>query len=146
MSLDEVAEKALEIDAERVVIVDRWQSGTCKIEFFYLVADGLTSVSPILFVADVRLQREIAQSRLEPNHSLVITQPASDSTQLADSLARFFDIPVMPEKEAESNFQAAIHISRNAKGRVQMTFIQLPQKLEIGPRITVGRVEWEKAE
>ena len=147
MSTNDLAEKALETNADRAVIVDRWERGIGKIEFFQLSSEGLASVPPILFIVDVRLQREIAQTRLKPIHSLAMIQPTptSNSVQLADALAEFFNVPTLSEKEATSNHQAAIHISRNAKERVQVTFTQLPNMVEVGPRMTLGRVEWEKA-
>jgi transketolase N-terminal domain/subunit len=71
--------------------------------------------------------------------------PTSNSVQLADALAEFFNVPTLSEKEAAFNYQAAIRISGNAKERVQVTFTQLPNMVEVGPRMTLGRVEWEKA-
>lgn len=144
MSKNDLAEKALETNADRAVVVDRWERGIGKIEFFQVSSEGLTSVPPVLFIADVRLQREIAQTRLKPINSLAMIQPTSNSAQLADALAEFFNVPTLPEKKATSNHQAAIHISRNAKERVQVTFTQLPNMVEVGPRMTLGRLEWEK--
>ena len=147
MSMNDLAEKALETNADRAVIIDRWERGIGRIEFFQVSSGHLTSVPPILFIADVKLQREIAQTRLKPIHSLVMTQPTStsNSVQLADALTKFFSVPTLSEKKAASNYQAAIRISRNAKERVQVTFTQLPNMVEVGPRMTLGRVEWERA-
>ena len=141
MSLDEVAEKALEHDANRTVIVDRWQRGFSKIEFFHVVASGLVHVPPILYVAGIRLQREFAFARLKPVHSMVIIRPATNLMEIADSLSKFFNLPVSLEKEALSKYPVAMRISHDATRRVQITFMLLPQKVEVGPRITMRRVE-----
>jgi len=140
MSMDEVAEKALECGADRVFIVDRWQGGPGKIEFFHIGAVGLVPVSPILYVAGIRLQREFAPTKLNPVHSLVITQSIDNSMQVADFLSKFFNLPVLIENEALSKYEVAMRVSHDATGQVQITFMLLPQKIEIGPRITLG--EW----
>jgi len=143
MSMDEVAEEALEQGADRVIIVDRWQGGLGKIEFFHIGALGLTSFSPSLYLAGIRLQREFQPAKLKPLHSLVITQSDDDSLRMADTLSKFLNIPVLPEKEALLKYQVAMHISSDAKRRVQITFMLLPQKVEIGPRITLSPVMWK---
>ncbi|MFQ5836261.1 MAG: Brix domain containing protein, partial [Candidatus Bathyarchaeia archaeon] len=58
LSLDGIAEKALEFNADRVVIVDRWKGGPGKIEFFKIGQEGLVPVPPIMYVASIKLQRE----------------------------------------------------------------------------------------
>jgi len=49
----------------------------------------------------------------------------------------------LPEKEALSKYQVIMRVSKDAAERVQITFILLPQNVEIGPRITMRRVEWK---
>jgi len=143
MSMDEVAEKALEHGADRVVVVDRWQGEPSKIEFFHIGASGLVHVPPSLYIAGIRLQREFAPTRLKRFHSLVITQSLGNSLEIVDSLSKFFNLPVLPEKEASSQYPVAMRVSKDAAERVQITFILLPQNVEIGPRITMRRVEWK---
>jgi len=144
MSMDEVAEKALEYGADRVVIVDRWHGGPGKIEFFHIGRSGLVPAPPILCVAGIRLQREFAQTWSKPVHSLVVTQSDGYFAEIADSLSKFFGVPVSLEKEALPKYQVAMHISQNATKRAQITFILLPQKVEIGPRITLWQVVREQ--
>jgi len=139
MSMDEVAEKAFEQSADRVIIVDRWQGGPGKIEFFHIGSRGLVPAPPSLYVVGIKLQREFAPLRLKPVHSLVITHSSENSMEIADSLSKFFNLPVLTEKETLSKYQIAMRISRDASGRVQITFMQLPQNVEIGPRITLRR-------
>jgi len=143
MSMDEVAEKALEHNADRVVIINRWHGGPGRIEFFRIGVSGLVHVPPILYVAGIRLQREFALVKLKSALSLVITQSNENSIKIVDSSSKFFNLPVMIEKEVLSKHQVAMHISYDASGRVQITFMLLPQKVEIGPRITLSRVKWE---
>jgi len=100
----------------------------------------LLSVPPILYIAGIRLQRDFAAKRLKPIHSVVITKSVGDSLEIADSLSEIFSIPVLSEKEALAKYPVAMHVSRDATRRVQITFMLLPQKVEIGPRITLRRV------
>lgn len=144
MSMDEVAEKALEHNADRVLIINRWQGGPGKIEFFHVGTFGLVPVPPIIYIAGIKLQREFAPAKLKPTHSLAITQSVQNSMEIVDSLSKFFNLPVLLEREALSHYQVAMHISHDATRRIQITFMLLPQKIEIGPRITMRRVEWNK--
>ncbi|RLI44046.1 Brix domain containing protein, partial [Candidatus Bathyarchaeota archaeon] len=47
LSLDGVAERAIEFDADRVVIINRWKGGPGKIELFEVGQEGLVLVPPI---------------------------------------------------------------------------------------------------
>jgi len=143
MSLDEIAEKALEQGADKVIIIDRWEGGPGKIQFFCIGESGLVRFPPILYVVGIRLQREFALTRLKPVHSLAITSTVDNSMQLADSLSKFLNFPLLIENETLLKYQVAMYISKDATRRVQTTFMLLPQKLEVGPRITIRRVEWE---
>jgi len=143
MSMDEVAEKALEYNADRAFIVDRWQGGPGKIEFFHVGVEGLVPVPPILYIAGICLQREFAPAKLKPVHSLAITHSTLNFMEIVDALSKFFNLPVLLEKEALSDYQVAMHISHDATRRVQITFMLLPQNVEIGPRITIRQMEWE---
>jgi len=139
MSVDEVAEKAIEQGANHVVIVDRWQGGPGKIEFYRIGSEGLVLIPPILHVAGIRLRRELTPTKMKPVRSLVITQSDGGSNEIAESLSKFLNIPVVFENEELPNHQTAMNIAQDAAGQSQITFILLPQKVEIGPRITLRR-------
>jgi len=143
MSTNQVAEKALEHGADRVVLVDRWQGGPGKIEFFLMGASGLVPVPLSLFIVGIRLQREFAPIRLKPFNSLVIMKPVNNLMEIADSLSKFFKVPVLSENEALAKYPVAMHVSLDSTRRVQITFMLLSQKVEIGPRITLRRAAWE---
>jgi rRNA maturation protein Rpf1 len=137
MSMNQLAETALEHSSDHVIIVERWQGNPDKIEFFSTGSTGLIPVSPILYIASIRLQREFATKKLNPTHSVVITKPVDMSLEVADSLSKIFNLPMLPETEASAKYSVAMHVSCDANRRVQITFMQLPQKMEVGPRITL---------
>ncbi|KPV64305.1 MAG: putative Brix domain-containing ribosomal biogenesis protein [Candidatus Bathyarchaeota archaeon BA2] len=145
LNLDGIAERALELKADRVIVVDRWKGGPGKINLFRVEAAGLTSVHPLMYVAGIRLQREI-EAEAKAVRSLVVTTAPKNSpevTKIAENLSNFLNFPLSSIDEAASKYQASMHVSHNASGRIQITFMLLPQMVETGPRIIISRVVWE---
>jgi len=145
LSLDGVAEKALELQADRIVIIDRWKEGFANIRFFRAGIHGLTPFPPLINIASVRLRREF-EAKTKPIKSLAITMPSRDSSlvkRLAHSIGDFFGIPVFVGKDSVSNFSAVMRISSSALDRLQITFV-LPALIEVGPRINVSKVVWDE--
>jgi len=148
LSLNGVAEKALEYTAEKVVIVDRWQGGPGKIELFKVSPEGLMPVPPIILVSGMRLRREFGEGKSRWVGSLAVTAPLNSQKrvfEVAEALSSFFSIPLLSMDEAVFRCDAAMHFSLDSKGRVQFTFLLLPRNVEIGPRITVSNTVWETA-
>jgi len=145
LSLDGIAEKALELNADRVIVVDRWKGGPGKIELFRVEPAGLTPVIPLMYVAGIRLQREFEAKTKAVRSLAVTTAPENppEITKIAENLSNFLNFPLSSIDEAASKYQASMHVLRNASGRIQITFMLLPQMVEIGPRITISRVVWE---
>jgi len=145
LSLDGIAERALELNADRVIVVDRWKGGPGKIELFRVESAGLTPVPPLMYVAGIKLQREFEAGTKVLRSMAVTTAPENPSevTKIAENLSNFLNFPIFSIDEAASKFQASMHVSYNASGRIQITFMLLPQMVEIGPRITISRVVWE---
>jgi len=145
LSLDGIAEKALELNADRVIVVDRWKGGPGKIELFRVEPAGLTHVPPLMNVAGIRLQREFETETKTVRSLAVTTAPENppEITKIAENLSNFLNFPMSSIDGAASRFQASVHVSYNASGRIQITFLLLPQMVEIGPRITISSVVWE---
>jgi rRNA maturation protein Rpf1 len=140
-----VAERALELNADRVVVIDRWKGGPGTIKLFRVKPTGLTPVPPLMYVAGIKLQREI-EAETKAVRSLVVTtapESSSEVTRIAENLSNFLNFPLASIDEASSKYQASMHVSRDALGRIQVTFMLLPQMVEIGPRITMSHVMWE---
>ena len=142
LNLDGIVEKALEVDADRVVVVDRWKGGPGKIQFFLVKEITLTPVPPIIYVRGIKLRREF-EIKTRPTRSFVITTSAENSfhvEKVAEFLARFFNISMLPIQQAASRYSASMHISTNALSRTIITFVLLPEFKEIGPRISAARL------
>ena len=144
LSLDGVAEKALELHADHVVIIDRSKEGFANIRFLRMSISGLTPFPPVINIASVRFRREF-EARTKRINSLAITMPSENSStakKLAHSIGDFFDIQVIMRQERISNFSASMRISSDALNRLQITFLLLPSLVEVGPRINVAKVVW----
>jgi len=145
MNLEGIAEKAMELDANGVIIINRWKGGPGKIEFFQVGQEGLTPVPPLIYVRGVRLRREF-EAKARPFRSLTITMPPKSPTEIvrtAESLANFLNIPISSTSEVSSKFQASMHIFSNISHFAQITFLLLPETMEVGPRLTLSHVVWE---
>jgi len=145
LNLDGIAEKALELDTDRVMIVDQLKGEPGKIGLFQVGPEGLTPVPPLICVASVKLQREFG-AKVKPARSLIITTTpgeACDVLKVADSLSSFLDVPRLSMDEAVSKYPVSMHVSSSALHRIQVTFMLLPEVIEVGPRITVSSVVWE---
>jgi U3 small nucleolar ribonucleoprotein protein IMP4 len=147
LSLDGIVEKTLELNANQVIIVDRWKDGPGKIEFFKVGQEGLVPVPPIMYVSRIKLRREFDKVKTKPVRSLTITTSSENSNEIlriARSLSNFLNVPLSQMDKTVSKFKISMHISTNDLHRTQVTFMLcLPENVEIGPRITLSHVAWE---
>jgi len=145
LNLNGIAERALEFNADRVVIVDRWKGGPGKMELFQTGPAGLIPVSPLMYIAGIQLQREF-KVKTKSIRSLTLTTPPEKNHQvakIAECLSNFLNISMSSMNEAVSEYSAAMHISLNASHHAQITFMLLPETVEVGPRVTLSHVVWE---
>jgi len=143
MSTDEVAEKALELDAMKVVIVDRGHAGSGTIKFFKVDESGLVSIPPIIHVSSITLTRELGASRGKPAVSLV-TSPSETSkeiSRLAGALSKFFNIPILLTSKPFEVGSTVMTVSCDKTDRIVATFVS-ESSGEVGPRIVVSSMEW----
>jgi rRNA maturation protein Rpf1 len=145
LNLDGVAEKAVELNANRIVVIDRWKAGPGKIKLFRIEQIGLAPVPPLMYVSGVRLLREF-EAKPERVQSLVVTMDPKNPTEtirVAEQLSDFFSLPMLSIDEAATKYQTSMHVSLDSSRRTQITFMFLPHTVEIGPRIILSKVVWE---
>ena len=145
LNLDGIAERAVELDADRIVVIDRWKGGPGKIKLFRIEQTGLFSVPPLIYVAGIRLQREF-EAKTKHVRSLVVTTDSEkppETIRIAERFSDFFNLPKLSIDEAATKYQASMHVSLNASYHTQITFTLLPQMVEIGPRITLSKLVWD---
>jgi U3 small nucleolar ribonucleoprotein protein IMP4 len=144
MSLDGVAEKAIEVDADRVVVVDRWHGGPGKISLFQISSNGLTPVPPLMLIKSINLRRELNEARRGSKSSVItLDSKNSELTRIAAHLSTFFGLPVLPLDEASKNYRASMHFSFDSSRHIQITFTSLGRMVEIGPRVTFSKLVWD---
>jgi len=146
LNLDGIAEKALEFKADRVIIVDRWKGGPGEIKLFQVGPEGVILVPPLIFVRSIQLQKELEGVRSKPVRSLTIIASHEKSphvAKIAESLSSFLNVPTTTTDVEASRYEAAMRVSSGASVQIQITFMLLPQAIEIGPRITISHVVWE---
>ncbi len=142
MSADEVAEKALECEADRTVIVDRRHGGPGDIKLFKIGETGLVSTPPMIHVAGIRLQRDFGSSGGRPaGYVIAASDDQGESLKVADALSSFFNTPIKTMQRASEQPTTYIYVSRDKAGRLVVTFM-LDHGHEIGPRIVVSGLEW----
>lgn len=145
MNLYEVAEKAIELGAEKIVVIDRWKGGPGGIKLFEITEKNMIQVSPTMYIHGINLRREIKAPR-KPAHSLFIdkTDDANRETRrLKERLSNFFSIPTMNAKEASKYQMAMRFLTDSSSGLLRISFYMLPENIEIGPRITISHVVWK---
>jgi len=145
LNLDGIAERAVELNANRIVVIDRWKAGPGKIKLFRIEQTGLISVPPLMYVAGVRLRREFEAKTKQVRSLVVTTEPENptETIRTAEQLSDFFNLPRLPIDEAATKYQASMHVSLDTSQCTQITFMFIPQMVEIGPRITLSKVVWE---
>jgi rRNA maturation protein Rpf1 len=148
MSLENLAEKALELEAEKVLIVDRWGQGLGRMEFFYVGQHGLERVPPMLCVHDVRFRRDFGtmpKGRRIRSIALVKALKGNEEVEkLEEFLKNFFNISIVPFEEVKSKgYDAMAQILSISSKPLTLTFKILPELVEVGPRIAISQVVWE---
>jgi rRNA maturation protein Rpf1 len=149
LSLGGVAEKALELDAEKAIIIGKWRGDSGKIELFRISAKGLDVIPPLIYVKGVKLRRDFEENapRGRRIRSVAIAASKTSSLEvkrLENVLSEFFNIPVFSLKElCDRKFDAAMQISVDPPDRLVVTFRLIPEFVEIGPQIRVSHLVWE---
>jgi len=147
-NLTTLAEKALERGAEKIIIVDRWKGNLGKIQLFEMGDTGMIQYYPLIYMQSVKLRRNFGYKLSKTTKYLTLQTDFEilfEAQKLANALANFFNIRKQSTEESfPSNTHITMQISLKAiHHNVQITFVQTPQKIEIGPRITVSHLIWK---
>ena len=145
MSLDGVAEKAIELEADRVVVVDRWHGGPGKISLFQVSSTGLKPVPPLMLIGKIRLRRELNEGRRGVRSSAITLEPENsvELERVAGRMSKYFGLPVLSLDDASQNHRASMHFSFDSTMHIQVTFMLLGRMVEIGPRVTLSKLIWD---
>jgi rRNA maturation protein Rpf1 len=145
MSLDAVAEKALELEADKVIVVEKWRNKFGQLSFFKMSSTGLMPVAPVLCLSNVTLRRELSKGT-KRHMSSVVTVPQKTSPEVeraALQISQFLGLPFMRLDDAVENHRASLHFESNSSKSIRATFMMLSRMVEIGPRLTVEKLLWD---
>ena len=146
LSLEDVAAKALEVNAEKVVIVDRWKGGPGKIELYY-VNGKLQPIPPLIYLRSVKLRREFdvmpKGKRIKCVAVFTSQKHFKDVSRLGKALSEFFNIPIMSDESGYRGYDAILQTGTDSSGELVITFSLLPENLEIGPRMKISHLIWD---
>jgi rRNA maturation protein Rpf1 len=149
LSLGGVAEKAIELDAEKAIIIGKWRGDPGKIQLFRTSAKGLDIIPPLIYVKSVKLRRDFEEKAPRGRRLKSVAIAASKTSSLEvkrfeNVLSEFFNIPVFSLKEVcDREFDAAMQISADRSNRIIVTFKLVPEFVEVGPQIRVSHLVWE---
>ncbi|MGB9778449.1 MAG: hypothetical protein ACP5LB_01615 [Candidatus Bathyarchaeia archaeon] len=148
LNLEGIAEKSLEHGAEKVMIIERWKFGLGKIQLFNVKPEGLKKVQPTIYVHNAKFRRNLAEETMKGRKikSLAIAVSQHENSEvkkLEKALSDFFAIPVFSFREAiNRKCDAAMQIKINPRKDLIITFMLLPEMVEVGPQIWVSRIDW----
>ncbi len=145
MSLDGVAEKAVEFDTDRVVVVERARGEPGRISLFKLSLAGLKLVPPLILISGIRLRRETREKTKRIRTSVITVEPkdSSELERICAVLSKYLGLPLFSLDTASKNQGSSLHLSLNYSRQIQITFVLLDRMVELGPRITISRLVWE---
>lgn len=149
LSLEGIAEKALKLDAEKVMIIDRWKGGSGKMQLFRISEKGLDAVPPIIYLSGIKLRRDFGGNmprgrRIKSIAITVSPKPLLEAKKFGNALSEFFSIPILsPEEAVDKKYDAAIQISTDPSTNIIVTFKLIPELVEVGPQIRISRLIWE---
>jgi rRNA maturation protein Rpf1 len=145
MSLYGIAEKALELEANQVIVVNRWRGESGKINLFQVSSTGLKAAPPLIFMKRIRLRREFEEGRRYARSSAITleSKDSADLERIAGLLSKYFCLPILSPDKARKNHRACMHFSIDSSGHIQITFMLLSGDIEIGPRITLSKLIWD---
>jgi hypothetical protein len=147
LSLEGIAAKALELNAEKVVIVDRWKGGPGKIELYKFDGKELHPIPPLIYLRGVKFRREFRTMpkgrRIKSTAMVTSPRPSQDVCRLEKALSDFFSIPMFSNENECGGFDALMKITASQAGELAVTFKLLPENVEIGPRMRISHLIWD---
>jgi len=146
LSLEGIAEKALELAIERVMIVNRWKGGPGKIDFFEIRQDGLNAFPPIIYVRNIKFRREFGKGAPKRIDSVAIATSPKQNFEIKkfeNALSGFFDVPILSLEEAiNGKHDAIMQVLADSLNCITITFRIIPELVEDGPQIGISHLVW----
>jgi len=149
LSLEGIAEKALELGAEKVMVIDRWKEGSGRIRFFRISGRGLDVIPPLIYMKSIKLRRDFGENMPKGRRvkSVAIMSPRKvplEVKKVESALSEIFGPRILSFDEVVNRkHDAAMQISADPSNYIVVTFKLIPELVEIGPRIKISHLTWE---
>jgi len=146
LSLEGIIGKALELNVEKVMIIDRWRKGVGKMEFFKVSTNGLIGFPPEVYVQSVKFRRDFEKQAFKRIRSVAIVNSKQnfEIEKFERALSEFFDAPILSLKEVESSkFDCIMQVEANHLNHIFISFRLVPKLVEVGPRIEISHLDWK---
>jgi len=144
MSLYDVGEKAIDIGANKALIIDRWKGRPGRMRFFE-VEEGISQIPPQLYIRGVKLRRDFKTERTS-SHKLFIEDQneAPEIQRLSEIFSKFFELPIIRSEKADGHGSFMVmRFSLEPDSIIRVSFYLMPRNLEVGPRIRISHAVWE---
>jgi len=144
MSSHDIGEKAIDMGADKVLIIDRWKGRPGRMRFFE-VEEGLSQVPPQLYIRGVKLRRDFKAARTS-SRSVFIEDPKSGEEihRLSEMFSRFFELPIIKLNEMDDHRSfMAMRFSLDPNNVICVSFYLMPKNIEVGPRLRISHAVWE---
>lgn len=144
LALDALAEKALELKANGVVVVDRWRGEPSKITLHNVTSKGLETFFPLLFIANVKLQLDYGQI-YKPVGKVAVSFSnglSEEARRIVERISNFFHLPILNMNADPRKIDASLNFSPQLGYIVKASFTHPPVVREVGPSFTIKTVVW----
>lgn len=135
LSAEGVYEAALENNADRIVVVERWKGGPGNLKLYILPFTEKKFTT--LRLSGVKLQDEFGR-RTIIRKGLAVTldeNASAHAKDMADFFSKFLKVPMLGE--SRRGFRASVHFSDLQSGKVKMSFTMPPVVNETGPTLII---------
>lgn len=148
MSVEAIAEACAELEADRVVLIERWKGGPGKVVLYRLGDGQLSHVFPILYLVGVKTQDDYGK-RTRIGAGLVVTFPegsAEGVRLIAQALAEFLETPLLETSLKTPEAKASLHVSSSPQNEARLVFTMPAAVVEVGPAMVVKNAIWTELE
>lgn len=146
MNFIEVAEKAVQMNSDRFIVVDRWKGGPGRIRLFKITDEGIRENPPCIYIFGVKLRREFNIPREWINEKINLLFLREDMEEdlgvmeFRSALSDFLQIPILKEGAEVLGYEAYMSVSAGRDCWATISFFRMPSGVEIGPRIKISHV------
>jgi rRNA maturation protein Rpf1 len=106
---------------------------------------------PIVYLQSVKFRRDFGEQKatVRKAESVAVAVGSKENFEVKkfeEFLASFFNIQALSLPEVlNSNYDVAMQISMEPLERIAIAFRLIPELVEVGPRLKVSHLAWERA-